>query len=472
MFPTDEFGAAARSFKLFPKLENSPIRAVPRAFPALRRHGPTPRPAMVSPGQGMGVSRTYGQRPEMSHALEAATTDSMDRRLRQAPAAGSRETPGDGDARPFARIDRCHFRTASGLPRRGTNASPAPGRVTAPQLTANPPRRDSCSECRPQCSPTPAPPTPAPNPSQDARSAPSCRPAHKPHSANQTVTVHYRFHPLAGTRVTAVEHRSHRAEPLVAVADSDGKRYHLPLWMTVPEAEKWGLRERPRLSLSALSEVRDLIAAWSAEPARPATGERDEISNAGKAAEDADVRAAAPGQPGGSGERRGGQRSGGADCGGDAPAHAPVQRISLALPHRGPAWGPDKGNDKGAVEGLEGCSRRNFMAPLPRFASIEALNVYLEQRCRERQGDVLRGHREGIAKRLERDLEAMTVLPGAPFDACHQAAGQVSSQSLVRYHDNDYSVPVAYGYRQVNTHTTSVRTAASKPRSALLPPAP
>ena len=29
------------------------------------------------------------------------------------------------------------------------------------------------------------------------------------------------------------------------------------------------------------------------------------------------------------------------------------------------------------------------------------------------------------------------------------AAGQVSSQSLVRYHNNDYSVPVAYGYRQV-----------------------
>ena len=81
-----------------------------------------------------------------------------------------------------------------------------------------------------------------------------------------------------------------------------------------------------------------------------------------------------------------------------------------------------------------GWSRRNFMVPLPRFASFEALNLYLEQRCRERQGDVLRGHRESIAKRLERDLEAMTALPGAPFDACHQAAGQVSSQSLVRYH--------------------------------------
>ena len=35
---------------------------------------------------------------------------------------------------------------------------------------------------------------------------------------------------------------------------------------------------------------------------------------------------------------------------------------------------PGKGNDKGAVEGLVGWSRRNFMVPLPRFASLEALN--------------------------------------------------------------------------------------------------
>ena len=99
----------------------------------------------------------------------------------------------------------------------------------------------------------------------------------EPHSANKTVTVHYRFHPLVGTRVTAVEHRSHRGEPIVAVADSDGRRYHLPLWMTAPEAAQWALRERPRLSLPALSELRGLIAAWSAEPALPATGVRDEI---------------------------------------------------------------------------------------------------------------------------------------------------------------------------------------------------
>jgi hypothetical protein len=39
--------------------------------------------------------------------------------------------------------------------------------------------------------------------------------------------------------------------------------------------------------------------------------------------------------------------------------------------------------------------------------------------------------------------------PAAPFDACDQTTGRVSSQSLVRYKTNDYSVPVAYGHRDV-----------------------
>jgi hypothetical protein len=43
----------------------------------------------------------------------------------------------------------------------------------------------------------------------------------------------------------------------------------------------------------------------------------------------------------------------------------------------------------------------------------------------------------------------MMPLPPAPFDACGQATSRVSSQALVRYRTNDYSVPVAYGHRDV-----------------------
>ena len=39
---------------------------------------------------------------------------------------------------------------------------------------------------------------------------------------------------------------------------------------------------------------------------------------------------------------------------------------------------PAKGHDKGKVEGLVGYARRNFMVPVPRFISWEALNADLE----------------------------------------------------------------------------------------------
>ena len=110
---------------------------------------------------------------------------------------------------------------------------------------------------------------------------------------------------------------------------------------------------------------------------------------------------------------------------------------------------PGKGNDKGNVEGLVGYSRRNFMVPIPQFATWEAFNLWLEDQCRKRQNDRLRGETETIGERLRRDLAAMRPLPASPFAACDQASGRVSSQSLVRYKTNDYSVPVAYGHQDV-----------------------
>ena len=110
---------------------------------------------------------------------------------------------------------------------------------------------------------------------------------------------------------------------------------------------------------------------------------------------------------------------------------------------------PGKGNDKGKVEGLVGYARRNFLVPVPSFESFDALNAYLERRCLERMDAKLRGHTETIGQRMERDLDALPPLPPAAYDACEKQAGRVSSLSLVRYRTKDYSVPVAYGYRDV-----------------------
>src|SRR5215217_5511927 len=110
---------------------------------------------------------------------------------------------------------------------------------------------------------------------------------------------------------------------------------------------------------------------------------------------------------------------------------------------------PGKGNDKGKVEGLVGYARRNFLVPVPQVDSLATLNAALEARCRERQGARLRGHEESIGERLVRDRAAMLSLPAAPYEACETRSARVSSLSLVRYRGNDYSVPVAYGHREV-----------------------
>ena len=110
---------------------------------------------------------------------------------------------------------------------------------------------------------------------------------------------------------------------------------------------------------------------------------------------------------------------------------------------------PGKGNDKGKVEGLVGWIRRNLLVPMPRAASYDALNAKLIDGCRRRLGDRLRGHTETIGERLVRDLAAFRSLPATPYDACEKKAGRVSSLSLVRYRGTDYSVPTAYGHRQV-----------------------
>ena len=96
-----------------------------------------------------------------------------------------------------------------------------------------------------------------------------------------------------------------------------------------------------------------------------------------------------------------------------------------------------------------GYARRNFLVPMPSFESFDALNAYLERRCLERMDRKLRGHTETIGHRMERDLDALLPLPPVAYDPCDKQAGQVSSLSLVRYRTNDYSVPVAYGYRDV-----------------------
>jgi transposase len=110
---------------------------------------------------------------------------------------------------------------------------------------------------------------------------------------------------------------------------------------------------------------------------------------------------------------------------------------------------PAKGNDKGKVEGLVGYARRNFMVPLPRVRTIDEFNARLLVACEKRQVAVLRGKKESIGERMKRDRLELLRLPTDVFDPCEKVSTSASSMSLVRYRNNDYSVPTAYGHHDV-----------------------
>ena len=61
----------------------------------------------------------------------------------------------------------------------------------------------------------------------------------------------------------------------------------------------------------------------------------------------------------------------------------------------------------------------------------------------------MRGQSSTIIERMRVDTSAFLPLPPAPYDACHKVATRVSSLSLVRYRNNDYSVPTRHGHQEV-----------------------
>ena len=70
--------------------------------------------------------------------------------------------------------------------------------------------------------------------------------------------------------------------------------------------------------------------------------------------------------------------------------------------------------DEGNVEGLVGYARRNFLVPVPRFASWEGLNVYLREQCRQRR-ETAGSWRSGD------DRRTLCAGPGCPSCRCRSA---------------------------------------------------
>ena len=108
-----------------------------------------------------------------------------------------------------------------------------------------------------------------------------------------------------------------------------------------------------------------------------------------------------------------------------------------------------RANEKGVVEGVVKYGRLNFFVPVPQVNDLDELNGILLQMCRDDLNRRLRGKSATKAELLAEDQAAFLPLPAGVFDACRKQPSRASSLSLVRFDNNDYSVPVAYAHHDI-----------------------
>ena len=106
-------------------------------------------------------------------------------------------------------------------------------------------------------------------------------------------------------------------------------------------------------------------------------------------------------------------------------------------------------NEKGVVEGVVKFARLNFLVPVPQVKDLHELNAMLAHKCREDLKRRLRGKGGSKSELLQQDQAAFLPLPASRFDACRKQPTRANSLSLVRFDDNDYSVPVSYAHHEI-----------------------
>jgi hypothetical protein len=81
----------------------------------------------------------------------------------------------------------------------------------------------------------------------------------------ETVTVYYRWHPLFGLSLPVCRRSQHQEGERISCEAPDGRICLLPRWMLSPECSRFPLGP-PRVSVAALWELHNLLAAWQAAP--------------------------------------------------------------------------------------------------------------------------------------------------------------------------------------------------------------
>jgi transposase len=108
-----------------------------------------------------------------------------------------------------------------------------------------------------------------------------------------------------------------------------------------------------------------------------------------------------------------------------------------------------RANEKGVVEGVVKFTRLNFFVPVPQVRDLDELNQKLAEMCQKDLQRRLRGKGGTKAEMLKEDQAAFLALPAGAFDACRKQPTRANSLSLIRFDDNDYSVPVSYAHHEI-----------------------
>lgn len=110
--------------------------------------------------------------------------------------------------------------------------------------------------------------------------------------------------------------------------------------------------------------------------------------------------------------------------------------------YEGSFCNPYSGHEKGGVEGEVGRFRRNHLVPVPQFASLDELNIWLLEECRQDEQRFIEGRALSVAAGLVFERAALLPKPADLFDLAEECFPLVDAKGCIRVKTNLYSTPV------------------------------
>ena len=103
------------------------------------------------------------------------------------------------------------------------------------------------------------------------------------------------------------------------------------------------------------------------------------------------------------------------------------------------------GNEKGLVENLVGYGRNNFLVPVPKVESMDALNAMLLEGCLQyRNNHRVQGRSQSVRDMYLTDKACLHPIAPYRYETARIATPSVGDYSTVRFDRNEYSVPVRF----------------------------